>query len=274
LLNQYKIDRSTLYRLNEFAEWPFSELTAFGKQIFQFLLTIYNEINATPRQSALSAGDMGIIGRKIASCLAHKTDKIPIIHKPISHLHLPALTFKTNGKMWQVYESTRPSDIIISHRDIVTCLAYLVWNGIYEAGQSRMEYNSTAVTMQEIISLSRVIRDTFGSHDISAIEFARFIEPEKIAEMLVVVNFEGSPDQTHINDLRVVYGNHWGELFVRRFPTREKFQTFVKAIVTHQQTIPEIKYYVQRNSSYYEKNIEHTKEAILHALRTRITNGE
>jgi adenylate cyclase, class 1 len=267
ILAQYRIERSTLYHLNDFAAWPFSELVALGESIFQHLLTVYYDINAAQRQSSLSAGDMRIMGRKIASCLAQKTDKIPIIHKPISHMTLPALTFKTNGKTWQVCESANPSVVITAHRDIVACLAYVIRNGIYEAGMSRMEYNSTAITMQEIINLARMVRDTFGTHDISAIDFARFIEPEKIVKILVIVNFDGSPDEKDINDLHTVYENNWGELFVRRFRSREKFQSFVRAVAVEQNCVPEIKYYIQRNSYYYEKNIERTKQAVLQALK-------
>jgi adenylate cyclase class 1 len=273
LLTQYRIDRSMLYRLNEFAHWSYSNQVAFGEQIFRFLLDIYKEINSSPRQSSVSSTDMTIIGRKIASCLVHKADKIPIIHKPISHMNLPALTFKTNGKTWQVCESADPAVIITSHRDIVTCIAYLIWNGIYETGQARMEYNPTAITVQEIINLSRVIRETFGTHDVSAIDFAHFLEPEHIVKMLVVVSFEGSPDEKNMNDLHALYQNHWGELFVRRFRAQEKLQSFVHAIVAKQKATLEIKYYIQRNSYYYEKNIERTKKAVLHALRTGMIEG-
>lgn len=273
LMTQYKIERSTLYRLNEFTSWSFSNQVAFGEQIFRFLLDIYKEINSSPRQSSLSAADMTIIGHKIASCLVHKADKIPVIHKPISHMNLPALTFKMNGKIWQVCESTNPAVIITSHRDIVTCIAYLIWNGIYEAGQARMEYNPTAVTFQEIINLSIVIRETFGDHNVSAIDFAHFLEPEHIVKMLVVVSFEGSPHQKNMNDLHALYQNHWGELFVRRFRAQENLQSFVQTVVAKQKATPEIKYYIQRNSHYYEKNIERTKQAILQALRTGLREG-
>lgn len=273
LMAQYRIERSTLYRLNEFAAWSFSQQVAFGEQIFQFLLDIYKEINSSPRQSSLSAADMTIIGHKIASCLVNKTDKILVIHKPTSHINLPALTFKTNGKIWQVCESANPAVIITAHRDIVTCIAYLVWNGIYEAGQARMEYNPTAVTVQEIINLSKAIREMFGNHDVSAIDFAHFLEPEYIVKMLVVVSFEGSPDEKSMNDLHAMYLNHWGELFVRRFRAQENLQSFVHSAVAKQKAPIEIKYYIQRNSHYFEKNIERTKQAVLHALGTGMIEG-
>jgi adenylate cyclase class 1 len=273
LMTQYRIERSMVYRLNEFTAWSFSNQVAFGEQIFRFLLDIYKEINSSPKQSSLSATDMTIIGHKIASCLVHKADKIPVIHKPIMQMSLPALTFKTNGKIWQVCESTNPADIITSHRDIVTCIAYLIWNGIYEAGQARMEYNPTAVTVQEIINLSKLIRDTFGNHDVSAIDFAHFLEPEHVVKMLVVVSFEGSPDEKNMNDLHALYQNHWGELFVRRFRAQEKLQSFVQTVVAKQKATMEIKYYIQRNSYYYEKNIERTKQAVFQALRAGLLEG-
>ena len=272
LLTLHRIERSTVYRLNEFAAWSFSEQVAFGNQIFRFLLDIYKEINNSPRQSSLSASDMTIIGHKIASCLVRKTDKISVIHKPISHMNLPHLTFKnkTNGKTWQICDSSNPSDIIISHSDIVTCIAYLIWNGIYDSGQARMEYNPTAVTIQEIINLSKVIHDTFGSHDVAAIDFANFMEPEQIVKALVVVSFEGSSEKKNMNDLHFLYQNHWGELFVCQFRTQEELQAFVRNIIARQTATPEIRFYIQRNSHYYEKNIERAKKAVVQAIKAGI----
>ena len=278
LLNRHRIERNTVYRLNEFAAWSFSEQVAFGNQIFRLLLDIYKEINNSPRQSSLSEGDMTIIGHKIASCLVSKPDKISVIHKPISNMNLPELTFKTNGKIWQIYDSSNPSDIITSHRDIVTCLAYLIWNGIHETGQVRMEYNPTDVTIQEIINLSKVIRDTFGSHDVAAIDFANFMEPEQIVKALVVVSFEGSAQKKKkkktMNDQHLLYLNHWGELFVRQFGTQEELQAFIRAIIARQTATLETKYYIQRNSHYYEKNIERTRRTILQTIKSGIVAKE
>lgn len=270
LVTLHRIERNTVYRLNEFAAWSFSEQVAFGARIFHYLLDIYKAINDSPVKSSLSADDMTIIGHKIASCLVRKADKVPVIHKPISQMTLPALTFKINGKTWQIYDSANPADVIISHRDIVTCLAYLVWNGISEPGQVRMEYNPTAVTIQEIINLSKVIRETFGCHDVASIDFTNFMEPEQVIKGLVVVSFDGPPNKKNMNDLHFLYQNHWGELFVRQFSTQEELQALVTDIATRQTATPEIRYYIQRNSHYYEKNIERTKRAVLHAVKSGI----
>ncbi len=271
LLTLHLIEMITVYRLNEFAASSFSEQVAFGDRIFRFLLDIYKEINDSPRQSSLSAGDMTIIGHKIASCLVRKTDKISVVHKPISHMNLPDLTFKTNGKTWQICDSSNPSDIIVSHRDIVTCIAYLIWNGIYDSGQARMEYNPTAVTIQEIINLSKAIHDTFGSHDVAAIDFANFMESEQVVKALVVISFEGPPNNKNMNDLHLLYQNHWGELFVRRFRTQEELQAFVRTVIAQQTATPEIRYYIQRNCHYYEKNIERAKKVVVQAIKAGIT---
>jgi hypothetical protein len=90
---------------------------------------------------------------------------------------------------------------------------------------------------------------------------------------LVVVSFEGSPNQKNMNDLHALYQNHWGELFVRRFRAQEKLQSFVQTVVAKQKATMEIKYYIQRNSYYYEKNIERTKQAVFQALRAGLLEG-
>ena len=97
------------------------------------------------------------------------------------------------------------------------------------------------------------------------------VEPEQIVKALVVVSFEGSSEKKNMNDLHLLYQNHWGELFVRQFRTQEELQAFFRTIIARQTATPEIRYYVQRNSHYYEKNIQRAKQAVVQAIKAGLT---
>ena len=78
------------------------------------------------------------------------------------------------------------------------------------------------------------------------------------------------PNKKNMNDLHFLYQNHWGELFVCQFRTQEELQAFVRNIIARQTATPEIRYYIQRNSHYYEKNIERAKKAVVQAIKAGI----
>lgn len=265
LLSRHRLEREAIYRLNEFSSWKFSEQAALGERIFRLLIEIYKQITESRKESCVSAADLTAVGRKIASCLVHKTGKVLVIHKPMNTMTLPSLTFKITGKKWEVCDDS--SDTIVSHTNVVACVAHLTWNGIYDATRVRMEYNSTSVTVQEIMNLARVMHDFFGSHDVSSVEFSNFLEHEGVTKILVVVGFENSPYCKDIDDLNAVYLNCWGELFVRPFRSQETFLEFVRNLMAGQRQIPEVRYYLKRNSHYYEKNIARTKQAVIEAIK-------
>jgi hypothetical protein len=79
--------------------------------------------------------------------------------------------------------------------------------------------------------------------------------------MMVVISFEGSHHAKDMNDLCVIYCNHWGELFVQRFNSPETLKAFI-AGGGNKFTRVEVFYYIQRNSYAYEKIIERTKKLV------------
>jgi hypothetical protein len=66
-------------------------------------------------------------------------------------------------------------------------------------------------------------------------------------------------------DFCIIYGNHWGELYFRRFHSQEQFREFIesgKGVFRR----TNMHYYLQRSSLYYEKTIERTKQIIQRAF--------
>ena len=263
IFHNYPLTREHIYRLNGFTTWPLLEQLDFGEKIFSLLVKVYKSITANQKDviSRLTANDMTIIGRKLAACLERKPNKVPVIQKPIFNLNLPTLTFSIEKKGWQVFAAGDTSKPVIASMDIIYCVAYLIWNDIYQGWDIRMTPNSTPVTLQEIINLAKRIKDIFGVFDMTGIDFQNFLEPEKVTKMLVVISFEGSTQSKDMNDFCVIYTNHWGELFVRRFNSPEKFMGFI-ADGGQKFSRTEMFYYIQRNSLYYEKIIERTKNIV------------
>lgn len=266
ILKRYPLVRQDIDELNAFNEWPFHTQIEFGRKIFALLVGVYNSVSRMDRgiTSSINPEDLTIIGRKLSVCLEKKPNKISFCHKPMHSINVSALTFTVDHqKLWIV--NTKGATTIASGPDIVYCLAYLIWNGIYQPYLVTMTPNTTSVTLQEINSLAESIRKIFGTHDLSDIDFSHFLEPEKISRMLVVVSFEGHRQNKDENDFSVIYQNSWGEIFAQRFHSPLLFREFVRRGGSKfSQT--EIFYYIQRNCLYYEKIIERTKAIVMQSL--------
>jgi len=263
IFDTYPLKKEQIGRLNAFAEWPLLEQLDFGEKIFILLLNIYKRVMASQKDvvSKISHNDMTIIGRKLAACLEKKQSKVPLVHKPIANLNLPTLIFHSVTNGWRVCasgDSTRP---VVAGADIVCCIGYLIWNDLYEASSVRMTPNRTPMTIQEINNLAKRIKEIFGVFDITGVDFDHFLEKEKVTKMLVIVNFEAPRHAHQMNDFSILYANHWGELFCRRFNSPDKFKKFIDQggrIFSR----TEMHYYIQRSNLYYEKIIERSKELV------------
>jgi len=237
--------------------------------MFGFLIDVYKDIVRIQKgkNGEIAPQDLTIIGRKLSSTLQTKENKVAVLHIPSENVNLPVLTFATTGKTWQVHSSDNQSAPLIAHQNIISCIAYIVWNGIYNPVQTRMAPNQTAVTIQEIINLGKMIKDVFGSFDISGVHFGNFLQKETITKMLLVVSFESQKLNMDVHDFCVIYKNNWEELFVRRFPSLEKMKAFWVSLSRTSPNV-QVQYYVQRSNKYYEKIIERVKYLVTQMLAT------
>jgi adenylate cyclase class 1 len=190
-----------------------------------------------------------------------KDFKIPILPISTENIKLPALTFMFKGGIWQVYASHDPSAPIIANEDMVFCLAYIVWNGIFDPLQIRMQPNPTSVTIQEIINLGKMMRDVFGTYNIAQVHFSKFLDEEIINKMLIIISFEEASEGRGISNISIIYKNNWEEIFVRDFSTIDKMKTFFAKAGKISPRI-ETYYYIQRNNKYYEKIIDRIKNMV------------
>ena len=263
IFSKYKIDRSEIYSLNEFDSWDLDKQVNFGGLMFEYVIDIYRDILRIQQgmRGDIAPNDLTIIGRKLDSSLSVKDFKVPIIHLSSENIKLPTLTFVYNGEIWQVISSYDPSVPLIASEDIIYCLAYLVWNGIFDPMQTRMQPNPTPVTIQEIINMGKMIRDVFGTYDIAQVHFSKFLNEESINKMLVIISFEEASAGMDVQNISIIYKNNWEEIFVHGFSSIEKMKAFlVKAGKISPRV--ETRFYIQRNNKYYEKIIDRTKNII------------
>ncbi len=228
VLKRYGMERRDIFSLNEFSSWGLDRHSEFGGLMFEFVTDIYRDILRIERGLSRDIGpdDLTIIGRKIASSRQVKEGKVPILHLSSDIFNLPALTFGFEGGLWKVFAAHNPPLPVIADEDVVFCLAYAAWNGIFDPLQIRMQPNPTSVTVQEIIDLGRTMRDVFGVYDIARVHFGKFLNEEIVNKMLVVLSAEETRAQTGKVDICVMYKNNWEEIFVRRFPSVEKMHAF------------------------------------------------
>lgn len=270
LFKKYKIDRNEIYILNDFESWKLHDQINLGKLMFRFLVDIYNDIVRIQKGKAreIAPQDLTILGRKLASSLATKEHKVAVFHIPVENIKLPVLTFSTDRKGWKVSSSDNPSAPVITGENIVACLAYVIWNGIFEPGQTRMLPNQTQVTIQEIINLGRRIKEVFGSYNVASVHFGNFLEEEKITKILFIFSFENMRINADAGEVCIIYKNNWEEIFVRRFASLEKTRSFFSRLSKASRNM-EMNFYIQRTNSCYEKTIERTKNMVTQML-TRI----
>jgi len=260
IFKQYGMTRETITRLNSFASWDFQEQSGFGAHIFELLKKIYRDIAGMERsvEGVIAPEDLRVMGGKLSACLEKKSHKVPIIHMPLDSPVRPTLVFKTVGKVWYIHAAGDPSAPIVESPDIVFCIAYAVWNDLFVPTEVRMLPNATSITLQEIVNLGRKVRDFFGISDIAAVEFPNYLEDERIQKALIVVNFETAGYGKEIRDLRLIFRNNRGELFVRRWGSPEALKAFLDNASRVSQPM-EVQYYLQRSSLLYEKMIDRAK---------------
>jgi adenylate cyclase class 1 len=268
LLAQYPIDIKKRIHLSRFASWDFNAQIQLGNRLFQLLMASYREITAAHagNASSINKRDFTIIGRKILVSHQKKRNKIQVLQKPIDNLNLTHLTIRLEGTLWQVHSGSNKETPLVSDGDILYVIGFIVWNNLFDMNKIRMEPNSSNVTMQEIVNLGRKMKEFIGTFENQDVPLHQYIQKERLSKLLVVISFEKFYWEKDINDFGVLYNNSWGELYVKRCTSARELEAFLRK--ARQPALgSETSYYLQRNSTYYEKIIERTKQVILSGIR-------
>lgn len=265
---RYPMDKEVKNWLNNFSKWDLDTQIDFGNRLFQFMLKVYKEIVTAHAgiASEVDRQDMTVLGRRIHSCYQAKPNKVQIIPKPIEPLTLPDLTIVLDRKTWRIFQRNSLGKPVVSSTDIISALAFIIWNQLFDNTNTiTMEPNSSRVTIQEIYNLCRQIKAFFGTSDLFGVDNSFYLKNEFVTKLMVIVSFERSPWEKNINDLGVIYKNSWGELYVNRFSSGYDLMAFLRKLGDRRWEI-ETSFYLQRNSTYYEKIIERTKKIIFPSI--------
>jgi len=264
---RHPLKQDTLSALQKFDSWEYDAQIKFGQRLFKYMLHMYREISAdnTAVSSKSDKRDLTILGRKISACYSKKKNKIPILQKVARKLNLSGLTFKLNGDEWQTFSGDDTASPIISSKNVIENIAFIVWNNLSSGHWIRMSPNPSSITLKEIINLVKRIKDFFGTYETLDIELSNYLKEEQITKMLIVVGFDTSPWDEQSHDYGVVYLNNWGELFALRFNSTKKFETFLRNLCKDQKDIV-ISKYLRRNSTSFEKNIAQPKKFVFPSI--------
>jgi hypothetical protein len=166
-----------------------------------------------------------------------------------------------------VYSGNNKEAPLASDADILYIIGFVVWNNLFDVNRIRMEPNPSNVTMQEIVNLGRKMKEFIGTFENQDIALHQYIQKARLSRLLVVISFENFYWEKDINDFGVIYNNSWGELYVNRCTSARELESFLRKM--RQPALgSETSYYLQRNSTYYEKIIDRTKQVILAGIRT------
>ncbi len=263
----HSLEQGAWSALQKFDSWKHDAQIEFGQRLLKFMLQLHREIYAdnTAVSSESDKRDLTILGRKIsARCLKRKY-KISILQKPTLKLNLSVLTLKLNGDKWQTFSSDDTAPPIISSKNVIENIAFIVWNNLFVENWIQMRPNPSSITLKEIINLGKRIKDFFGTYETLDIELEDYLKEEQISKMLIVAGFDNSPWNEQSKDYGVVYLNNWGELFARWFNSTKKLETFLKKLCKDQKNII-ISKYLRRTQTSFEKNIEQPKRFVFSSI--------
>ena len=263
----YPLSKDRQKALRGAGSWKFQDQLKLGDRLFKLLLEIYREIADTQGgiESESDRRDLTIIGRKISAFYLKKEFKVPVLQTPTGRLNISSLSLRLDRDIWRLFSGNDTAAPVVSNRDIVYGIAFVVWNRLFMTGRLTMRPNPSNITLQEVLNLGRKIALFFGHYGSQEIDTNCYLQAEFIDKLLVIVGLEQSPWNSKKRDIRVVYTNGWGELFVRRFKTMAEWESFSRDVGGGDHRV-EIAYHVLRNPTAYEKIIERTKQDLMPSL--------
>ncbi|MBI9084912.1 MAG: class I adenylate cyclase [Desulfobacterales bacterium] len=264
----YPLNKDRQKVLRDAGSWKFQDQLKLGDRLFRLLLEIYREIadNQGGIESESDRRDLTIIGRKISAFYLKKDFKVPVLQTPKGRLNISTLSLRLDKDIWRLFSGNDNATPVVSSRDIVHGIAFVVWNRLFVSGRLNMRPNPSNITLQEVLNLGRKITQFFGDYGSQEIDYTSYLQTETIDKMLVIVGLEQSPWDSKNRDVRVVYTNGWGELFVRRFKTLAEYESFSREATSGGDRRVEMAHHVLRNATAYEKIIERTKQDLMPSL--------
>jgi len=263
----HTIPRERKLALAKYEMWNFKRQVEFGESLFKYLIQIYTDISSFHSDvvSESDRKDLTILGRKISACYSKKENKIAIVQKPTGRLNIAKFSLGLENGVWKLFAGNDQTNPLVSSRNIVHNIAFMVWNDFFSKNSVHMRPNASNITIQEIKNLGQRIGELVGTNKTVDVGIDNYLKEVHITKILVVCGFERSPWANVKDDYSVVYINCWGELFVERFNDLKTIQDFLESANRKNRHLV-VSRYLRRNSTSYEKTIARTKASVFPSL--------
>jgi hypothetical protein len=246
--------------LAAYDQWDVDRQMDFGERLFQHLQQIFTHITDLGDEiTGVGAyRDLTVLSRKIQAFFKKKDNKIAIIRRPNGRLSIDTFYLGLADGVWELYTGDSCEHALMSSRNVVRIVAFLVWNDFFSMDGIHMLPNISDTTIQEIRNLGVAIRELVGTYKTLDISTDDYLKGEQVSRILTVSGFERSPWAEVDADYSVVYINCWGELFVEAIDTWEQMQSFIKTSRSSNSNLI-VNSYLRRSSTAYEKIIARSK---------------
>ncbi|MBI3014676.1 MAG: class I adenylate cyclase [Candidatus Tectomicrobia bacterium] len=262
--------------LNDYANWPFEKTLALGKEVHQFLLSTYQTLSDRLKEkpdltAKISATDLTLLGRKLASLYSKKPGKVEVIKQAVEEgLELEALTLYTSYESdskrgeWRVYRGMVPREELLDERgkgkllrrsrNLLEILIWLVHNRLYTPATTlHMIPNGSPITLNDLKEILREMSDFFPPIDLSQLAKKDLLSESRIDKVMVVANLLAQRWATHLSDLGILYRTSWGEQFCESYASQagiQKAQEYVVEAARKQPASTCYRLWVPRGEGY------------------------
>lgn len=256
----HPVPRARMLDLAAYDQWDVARQMDFGERLFQHLQQIFTHITDAGEEITGRGAhrDLTILSRKISAFFKKKEHKIAIIRRPNGRLNIGTFHLGLENGAWVLYGGEDREHALMTSPNVVSIIAFMVWNDFFARDGIRMLPNISDTTIQEIRNLGVVIRELVGTYKTVNIGIDDYLEEGQVCRVLVVSGFEKTPWTEFDEDYCVVYINCWGELFVEQFDSLEGLQSFLEASRNGNSSII-VNRYLRRSSTSYEKIIARSK---------------
>ncbi|MCC2618091.1 class I adenylate cyclase [Aestuariibacter halophilus] len=230
---QWGWSKETVRRLDRIKYWDFHDKSRLSKQIHQFLIACYRRISTqlSEHEQQVSQQDMTVIGRKIEAFYAKKPNKVDYLRSVFDNeLYSKRVTIKadvgaSDDRLWHLYDGDQlqgkeheiQRSKLLSHPDPIQLIAWAVWNKLMDPKtRVLLDYHTEPVNESELQTLTRHIHQIFPPVKVADLPREVLLEPSRIVNCLVVLNFESRRTSTDIKSVTVLYSTSWGELYITR----------------------------------------------------------
>ena len=252
-------DRDLLSDLDGLEHWSIDRVDALGQSIRNFMLNTYRQLVQKVRSSAvrIDEEDVTILGRRLYACFADEPGKVehlftyflkePRVEERIVVLEVPSAP---PGRRWETHRRLLRGQLAGRDKathvagDLGETAAWLVFNGLFAQGTVvGLIAQISRATVAELRHLLERFAGLFDVPDPFAIAPATFLEPRRISQVAIVVNFDvarepedasdkagifylpenwdilnyGRSRQSQLTQVTVVTLSGWGEMFCLRY---------------------------------------------------------